>query len=150
MNGIPEVAYFDTGVFVTPILRNRSESVVSKCLEWQRLMKAGTVRAITSYLTWDEVTYLVRRHISSDAAAQTGRKLLSLENLEFAPVDGNVMEVAQMVFERWRTKPRDAIHASSALIKAAGTIVTLDVSDSDYRRLRRDDGTQLLSLVEVV
>ncbi len=146
----PEIAYFDTGVFVTPMLKNRSRTVVDQCVEWQRSIEEGRVRAYTSYLTWDEICYLVQRSVSREDASVVGQDFLSLPNLEFVPVESEVMKIAQMILGKWLVRPRDAIHASSSLMAAGGTIVTLDVNKSDYQRLVREDGTPLLDIHEIV
>lgn len=122
--------YFDTGVFVTPLLKNRPQSVVDACLDWLRRVARGEVLAITSYLTWDEVSHVAGRAAGGVfdwvRAREAGRRLLDLTNLSFVPADGKVVEQAQSLLHRHKLKPRDSIHASSALLTADGRMVTLD------------------------
>ncbi|HEX8820663.1 MAG TPA: type II toxin-antitoxin system VapC family toxin [Archangium sp.] len=121
--------YLDTGVIVTPLLKNREQSVIDECLGWMERVARGEVRARTSYLTWDEVTWVAGRASGAydrQKAIVAGRLLLGLKNLEFVPVDEDVTRKAQELLTTFGFKPRDCIHASSALLHAGGELLTLD------------------------
>jgi predicted nucleic acid-binding protein len=121
--------YLDTGVIVTPLLKNRDQSVIDECLDWMARVSRGEVRALTSYLTWDEVTWVAGRASGAydrQKAIIAGRLLLGLKNLEFVPVDEAVTRKAQELLTHFGFKPRDCIHASSALLHAGGELLTLD------------------------
>ena len=121
--------YFDTGVFVTPLLKNRSDAVIDACRAWQERMRCGELKGITSYLTWDEVTHVAgRRHKSFSHAdsSRAGELLLQLPNLSFVDVDHDVIAEAQRLLAMTHCRPRDAIHAATALLRAGGRLLTLD------------------------
>jgi predicted nucleic acid-binding protein len=130
------VCYLDSGVFVTPMLKNRSLVVVEECLEWLEKMRRGQIQGVTSWMSWDEVTYVAGRGAAdrsydSERAAAAGDLLCALPNLRFTPVDEDVVNEAQSFLRRTKARPRDSIHASSAVIHATGNLVTLD---SDFAR----------------
>jgi len=124
------VWYFDTGVFVTPLLRNHSDAVVASCLDWQQRAAAGAITVVTSALTWDEVTWVAgrRRATAFDftAAALVGKRLRTLPGLSWAAVDEKVLDLAGRLLAEARLRPRDAIHAATALMHANGRLLTLD------------------------
>jgi predicted nucleic acid-binding protein len=124
-----KVCYIDTGVLVTPLLKNREQPVIDECRSWLERIARGEVRALTSSLTWDEVTWVAGKAAGAyvrDRAITAGRLLLELKHLEFIPVDASVTRRAQQMLEQFGFKPRDCIHASSALLHAGGELVTLD------------------------
>jgi predicted nucleic acid-binding protein len=124
-----KLCYLDTGVIVTPLLKNREQSVIDECRSWLERVAQGQVRALTSYLTWDEVTWVAGKASGAydrQKAIAAGRLLLELKNLEFIPVDEDVTKGAQNLLAQFGFKPRDCIHASSALIHAGGELLTLD------------------------
>lgn len=142
-----ERLYVDSGVFITPILKNLGQPTVAKCEQWMDRIARHEVAACTSYLTWDEVTYVVGRGpgpYDPRRAAAAGELLLQLDGLDFLPVDESVVRTAQALFASLGLRSRDLIHGASALLHAGGRILTVD---SDFGRV--DHGTGLLvTLVE--
>ncbi|HEX8700337.1 MAG TPA: type II toxin-antitoxin system VapC family toxin [Myxococcaceae bacterium] len=122
--------YLDTGVIVTPLLKNQEGSIIEQCREWLERIARGEVQAKTSFLTWDEVIWVAgkgaEKVYNRARAVKAGELLLSLKNLEFVPVDEAVIRGAQQLIARFGLKPRDCIHASSALLHAQGELVSLD------------------------
>ncbi len=135
--------YFDTGIFVTPILKNLDNDVIAACLEWQRRARDGEIVAITTTLTWDEVVYVVGRAegaYDATKGAEAGGRLLQLPGLELGPVDLEMVRQAQQFVSTHRMKPRDGIHAAAAMALAESRIVTID---SDYDVLGGPGGAGL-------
>jgi hypothetical protein len=66
--------YFDTGVFVTPILKNRPQAIVDACLAW-RWHDGGRSGDL---LTWDEVAPSPAVFLPSTARASEAGRLLRL------------------------------------------------------------------------
>lgn len=141
--------YIDAGIFLTPILKNREERIIDKCLEWQKKIKDGEIIAYTSYLTWDEVTYKVKKNIGKKESVLIGKALLDFPNLNFLDVDKSIIENAQKFLDKFNIEPRDSIHASSSLQKANGKIITLDVIKSDYKKIKDNFGNSLLKIIEI-
>ena len=121
--------YIDTGVFVTPILKNRPQPVINACLEWQRRAASGEIEAVTSYLTWDEVAHVAGRvppPFDRARAARFGQALLDCDWIDFVDVDDVIVAKAQSLLTRAGTGPRDCVHAATALLRTDGRMVTLD------------------------
>jgi predicted nucleic acid-binding protein len=125
-----EAYCFDAGVFLTPLLRNRAPEVVAECGAWVARIERGEVDACTSCLTWDEVTWVAGRagagRFDVARATEAGRRFLALPNLRFVPAEDGVIRAAQDIMARTRVRPRDSIHAATALRYAAGNLVTVD------------------------
>lgn len=122
--------YLDTGVWVTPLLANQPKAVIDACLAWQRRCATGEIAGVASTLVWDEVTFVAgrRRGLPFDfaAAAYAGALWRALPGLTVVDVNAEVLDLAQLLLQRHRLKPRDCIHAAAALIRAEGRLVTLD------------------------
>jgi predicted nucleic acid-binding protein len=144
-----ERAYFDSGVFLTPVLKNQPEDVIDQCISWQERIARGETLGVTCYLTWDEVTYVVRKTVGADEAAEVGDRFLNLPGLRFVEVESETIYLAQQFLSKFNVKPRDSIHASSAILHGGSKIVTVDVSRSDFRKLLDDEGQPLLSIEEL-
>jgi len=140
--------YFDSGVFITPILKNREQRIISACNKWMRLISEEKLFAFTSYLTWDELTYLVKKNCSAEIAASAGINFLNLKNLTFIDVEKSIIEKSQELFATYNIRPRDSIHAASAISFADSNIVTLDVNRSDFRKIKSSRGKTLLNIIE--
>lgn len=124
-----ETWYLDTGIFVTPILKNRPQPILDACLEWQRRAHAGEIQAVTSWLSWDEVAHVagrVPKPFNRARAAEAGRLFRALRGLRFLAIDEEVIARAQELLVHVGNGPRDCIHAASALLHASGNLVTLD------------------------
>ncbi len=120
---------FDAGVFLSPMLKNQPARVVALCREWMLRIGRGELDACTSSLTWDEVVWVAARAeggFDPARAAETGRRFLALPNLRFVPVDRELVAAAQQIMTSARVRPRDSIHAATALRFAGGSLVTVD------------------------
>lgn len=141
--------YIDSGIFLTPLLKNRDEKIIDKCLEWQNKIKDGKIIAYTSYLTWDEVIYIVKRNKGRELSTLMGKVLLNFPNINFIEVNKSIIENAQELLEKFNVKPRDAIHTATSLQKTNGNIITLDVIKSDYIKIKDNFGNSLLKIIEI-
>ncbi len=124
-----DVWYLDTGIFVTPLLKNKEPQIIQECRIWQERVKNKQIQALTSYLTWDEVTYIAGRASGAynpQKAEEAGSLFLVLPHLCFIAVGDDVVRKAQSLLKQFGWKLRDCIHASSALLYASGNLVTLD------------------------
>lgn len=127
------ICYLDSGVFLTPLLGNREPEVVDACKRWLLRIASGDVQAVTSWLTWDEVVWFAGRAggpFDPKRAAAAGGRFRALPNIRFRAVDDEVVRKAEDLMKEFGVHPRDSIHASTALLHASGTLVTLD---SDFR-----------------
>jgi len=122
--------YFDSGIWLAPLLANQQPEVVDRCLNWQRRCADCEIKAVASTLVWDEVAFIAgrRRGLPFDfaAAARAGALWRALPGLEIVPVDAEVLGIAQQLLQHNRLRPRDSLHAASAMLRADGRLLTLD------------------------
>jgi predicted nucleic acid-binding protein len=121
--------YVDTSILVTPILENQSGDKVQACRRFlEEAVSSGTPLA-TSWLTWDEFVWAVGKAGGSfdhQRAHEAGESLLEFPYLRFLAVDRIVVERATQLLGNTSSRPRDCIHAASALLHCGGDIVSLD------------------------
>jgi len=122
--------YIDANVFIYPIIYDENiiiEAHVSKSI-LSKIVK-GEIRACTSYLTWDEIVYVVSKVSGRDDGKRAGSTFLFFPNLKILDVDEEVVRCAQELVEKYDLKPRDAIHAASAIHNGIKEIIT---NDNDF------------------
>ncbi|MBW6517492.1 MAG: type II toxin-antitoxin system VapC family toxin [ANME-2 cluster archaeon] len=93
--------------------------------------------ACTSYLTFDEVFYKINKVKGIDIAIQNLEAFLTLPNMRFIDVDDSVIWKSLELIREYRILPRDAIHASTALIAGAEMIYSQDTDFDDIKGLKR-------------
>lgn len=121
--------YLDANVFLYAALGEgrKTEAAI------RRLAAAAQEGAITSALTVDEVVWSVWKTNSPELAAAEGRRLLSWPRLRVASVTPETLLLALDLMERPKPlKPRDAIHAATAIQAGVFTIVS---DDKDFDRV---------------
>jgi len=121
------LSYVDSNVFIYPIIYD-PESIPEAARARAKLQEIafGTIKAFTSTLTWDEVTWVTRRLFGSEKAATQGLIFLKLPNLQLLKVDSEVIHQAQSLLEKHNLKPRDAIHAATAIKNKLNRIISYD------------------------
>jgi len=95
------------------------------------------VEAYTSVITWDEVTWIVRRILGVEASVALGRKFLRFPNLKILGIRKTTILKAQEVMEKYGLRPRDAIHAATAIENKITTIVSYDRGFDSVSGLKR-------------
>jgi predicted nucleic acid-binding protein len=116
--------YLDAGVFIFAAL-NR-ESIGRRARSLIQRVGEGKEEAATCALSADEVIWVVGRHRSREDALSAGRAFLSVPNLKILPVNQDVVLSALTLMRRYELDPRDAIHASTALLNRCTAIVSAD------------------------
>jgi hypothetical protein len=119
--------YIDANVFIYPLIYDLDQ-VVEAQLSKSILSRIaiGDIKACTSCLTWDEIVYVVSRVSGSDDSKRAGYKFLLFPNLRILGLDRKTLDCAQALVERYDLRPRDSIHAASAIQNKASSIVTND------------------------
>ncbi len=130
--------YIDANVFIYPLIYDENEVAEARLSKsiLSRVVK-GEIKAGTSCLTWDEVVYVVSRVSGWGDAKKAGSKLLLFPSLRIFGVDRKTIDRAQVLIERYDLKPRDAIHAASAIQNATKSIVTNDDNFDVVEELNR-------------
>lgn len=121
------MTYLDSNVFLCAVLFDDAKA--AHCRETLACVASGALPALTSVLTWDEFVYVLQRLKGRDTAQAQGSRFLRLPNLRLISADLAVMAKAQSLVETSRLKPRDAIHAATAILQHATEFVS---DDADF------------------
>lgn len=127
--------YLDTSVLVTPILKNQAADRVEACNRFVEDAVRQGLAIATSWLTWDEFVWAVGRAGGSferERAVLAGESLLDFPYLTFLDVNSDVIELANKLMRDTSCRPRDCIHAASALLHCGGELFSLD---SDFEKV---------------
>lgn len=119
--------YIDTNVFVLALSDKKAKDVLITGLSGD---------AITSFLTWDEFVWVMRSVSGYELAKEKGRALLGL-GVSFCDVTADVVSKAQDLIEKYNAKPRDALHAATAILQGAASIVSDDADFDKIAGLKR-------------
>lgn len=127
--------YLDSNLVIYAILDETETG------EWSRdvleRVQNGDMSACTSFLTFDEVYYKVNKVKGTDIAVKNLEAFLTMPNLRFINVDDSVVWKALELIRKYKILPRDAIHASSALIAGAEIIYSQDNDFDNITGLKR-------------
>ncbi len=127
--------YVDANVFIYPVIYD--ETTEKRALTAKNILikiAEGTLESATASLTWDELTWIIRKTLGIKIAIDVGRKFLDFPNLKILRIDEKVIKEAQKLVENYNVKPRDAIHAGCAIINNIKEIVS---DDPDFDRIKR-------------
>ncbi len=127
--------YLDANVFIYAATdTGRSGICAVQILE---AVQAGKVHALTSVLTLDEITFVVKKLRDLPTAITLGKSFLQLNNLEIAPATIETAAVALEAMEQYSFLPRDALHYATARMHTASVIVTEDQDFNKIQGLKR-------------
>jgi len=130
--------YVDSNVFVYPVIYNPEViGEAKKSKDFLLKIASGKVEAYTATVTWDEVAWVVRKVFGFEFSADESKKFLSFPNLRLLGVKKSTVFRAQELVEKYRMKPRDAIHAAVALENKITTIVSYDKDFDEMNEIRR-------------
>jgi predicted nucleic acid-binding protein len=130
--------YVDSSVFIYPVIYDEAAVMEAKsCKSFLLKIAFKEVDAYTSLITWDEVAWAVRKVLGVEASLSQARKLLKFPNLKFLGVRKTTISKAQEIMERYGLKPRDAIHAATAMENRITIIVSYDKDFDRIRELKR-------------
>lgn len=129
--------YTDGGVLVLSLTADERAPYVSQCKRFVESFVRGERTVSTSVLTWDEVVYVLRRLLGPEDSREKAEDLLALPNLIWIPADLAVIRAASALYRSLPMRPRDAIHASSAIQAGERDIVSEDKAFDRVPGLRR-------------
>lgn len=127
--------YLDTNIFVYATINNGS--IGESCRNVLKRVGGKNIDACTSFLTWDEFVFVLRKHRGKDIAVVEGEKFLHFPHLRFIKTDEVVTSQAQEIVKKYGLKPRDAIHAASAISAGCKEIISDDSDFDTVKGLRR-------------
>ena len=133
-----ELAYIDSNIFVYPVLYSPETDLrVKKAEDILRDIENGELLAFTSTLTWDEVTWTIRKFLGKSESINQGQKLLNFVNLQFINVDETILTQAQMLMCNYSLKPRDSIHVASAIDRKLKAFISDDQDFDVIKEIKR-------------
>lgn len=130
--------YIDSNVFLYPIVYD-SEFIVEakKAKDFLFKIAQGDFEACTATITWDEIAWVVRKLFGFESCAEESRKFLAFPNLKLLGVKKSTVFKAQELMEKYKMKPRDAIHAATALENKITEIVSYDKDFDEVKEIKR-------------
>ena len=126
--------YLDANIFLHAILNDKAKGQSARKLLED--ISAGRIEASTSCLTWDEVLWKAQKVFDPNQALEASNALLSIPNLRFVPVDKQTIAGTSKMVQGYGLHPRDAIHASAALLLKA-QMLSEDRDFDKVKELRR-------------
>jgi len=128
------VFYLDANVFIYAAINTKEFGEKSRSL-LQRIQQ-GEEKAETSALTFDEVFWAIKKH-NLELAFEACEAMLNFPNLEIISADREVVSSALRLIREYHLAPRDAIHAATALMEKAETLVSTDSHFDRIKELKR-------------
>jgi len=130
--------YLDSNVFIYPVIAD--EKTERKAFLAKKILlkiAEGSLKAATASLTWDELIWSVRKISGLEIAIEEGKKFLEFPNLKILSVDEKTIKEAQEIIEKYKLKPRDAIHASCAIKNNIKEIISDDQHFEKIKEIKR-------------
>lgn len=123
--------YLDANIFIYATLHMKQQA--EGCIKILKEVVNGQTEACTSILTWDEYFHSIRKNLGVDYALTESEKLIRFLNLKFIDADINTIIFAQQLIKKYNLKPRDAIHAATAIVNKCDSIIS---DDSDFDKIK--------------
>jgi len=127
--------YVDSNVFIYSVVSKSKLASLSKNIILQ--IAEGKIDGATSILTWDEFFWVVRKTLGQEFAEIEGPRFLNIPNLKFIAADELIITKAQKIIEDYKLKPRDSIHAASAISRNIKEIISDDPDFDKIKEIKR-------------
>jgi predicted nucleic acid-binding protein len=88
-------------------------------------------------LTFDETFWVVKRDRGIEKALEAAQALLDFPNLEIVPATREIASLALQLIKECGLRPRDAMHAATAIAEKADFIVSTDSHFDRVKELKR-------------
>ena len=127
--------YIDTNIFLNSVLY--TDEKAAQCINiLSKIIERGII-GVTSVLTWDEFIYVIHKNLGKETAIKESENFFKLPNLLLISADKNIIVRAQNLMKEYNIKPRDAIHAATALINNIHEIISDDADFDKIKELKR-------------
>src|SRR4030066_2250570 len=127
--------YLDTKIFVYATLN--TEDYGDKAESLLLRIARGEEQAITSVLTFDETFWAVKRDRGIEKALEASQALLNFPNLEIVPATREIASSALKLIKEYGLRPRDAMHAATAMAEKVDCIISTDPHFDRVKELKR-------------
>ncbi|MBI4257335.1 MAG: type II toxin-antitoxin system VapC family toxin [Thaumarchaeota archaeon] len=129
--------YLDANVFIYAAINQ--DAIGDQARSLLRRVQQGKTHAVSSLLTFDELVWAIKRYRSFEDAINAGKAFLLMPGLRLIDVNEDIIALALELMEKHRLDPRDAIHASSAILEDAEAIVSSDEHFDKLKEIPRRD-----------
>ena len=116
--------YLDSNVFIYACLS--ADEIGERSRKLLKGVEDGGVEASTSALSFDEITWAVKKYRNPDQAISAGEAFVNMPRLNIVPVDESVLRSSLDLMRRYEFDPRDSIHTASAILCRADTLISTD------------------------
>jgi len=129
------MTYLDTNIFVYAAINNGE--LGNRCRKKLSEIAKSDLKFYTSSLTWDELVYAIWKKEGKDKAIVEGSLFLQLPNISFLIINQIIIAKAQNLTEVYNLKPRDAIHAATAIINNIKEIISDNPDFDKIKEIKR-------------
>lgn len=130
--------YVDTNIFLNPVLYDiMVNEEARKSSVFLKKVGSKKINAITSVLTWDEFTWIIKRELGTEVSIEKGNVFLIFLNFKFKNVILKTVKLAQELLSKYGIRPRDSIHCASAIENGIKTIISFDDDFDDVKEIER-------------
>lgn len=123
--------YLDANIFIYSL--GNVDKKTKACIQILDGIIKGKMEACTSLLTWDEFFYAIRKQMDKEKAIEESKRFLEFPNLILLRVTEETIEKAHLLAAQYNLRPRDAIHAASAITNNIKEIIS---DDPDFDRIK--------------
>ncbi|MCP8308551.1 MAG: type II toxin-antitoxin system VapC family toxin [archaeon] len=132
------MVYLDSNIFLYTILYDsKLNPKAKKAVSILSSVEEGRIKGTSSLLTWDEVVWVAWKLVGYEYALKASASILRMPNMNFVGVDERVILKAHELVERYKLKPRDAIHISTALLIGEKEIISDDEEFDVVKGIKR-------------
>lgn len=130
--------YIDANIFINNVLYDIEENLEAKnsniCL--QKIIRKEII-GITSTLTWEEFTWIIKVNLGKEVAIKKGKEFLIFPNLIIKNVTISTINRAQDLISKYNIRPREAIHVACALENNVDLICSFDDDFDEIKEIKR-------------
>jgi len=127
--------YLDSNIFIYAATNDEEKGDASR--ELLNKIINGKEKGFTCALTWDEVVHSIWKLRGKEKAIIEGKKMLELTSIVWFKISKENINKAQDLMEEYNLKPRDAIHAATAIINNITQFATDDPDFDQIKELKR-------------
>ena len=127
--------YIDSNVFIFAALNNEELGDNARLLLED--VEKGNIEALTSALTFDEVIWIVKKNRNFEDAISICKAFLNMPGLHLVGVNQDLLAIAISIMRKYKTDPRDSIHAATAITQKTNIIISEDTDFNKIKELER-------------
>ncbi len=132
--------YIDANLFITAATSEKEKGNNARMLIKE--IEKRNIKAFTATLTIDEILWAIQKIKNRETAYLAAKLITTIPNLEFIPIDQNIIAHAIEIYNKNELRPREAIHLAAMKQKNISTIISSDPDFDKIKGIRRIDFTK--------